>query len=136
MGRGTRIALVSLGAVVALVGWFLWTVETEYSSLSFTTTEVNGEIQVWEHPESWDQTDIRVDHPESKTPEALAAAGGDLVFTGTPSQAEAYMADRHEDSNNYLVEGLVIAAGVAIIVTGLMSKRQSSIEKEMAALAG
>lgn len=120
LSKGGRVGLLAVGIVALLVGWFLWSVETETSALNFVTAEVDGGVQVWENEIDWAQTDVRIDHPEAKTPEALDAAGGVLVFTGTQSEADRYMAERHETSDNYLLEAFVLAVGAVLVILSLI----------------
>ena len=126
MSRGTRIGIILLGAVVAFAGWFLWTMEAEYTALGFVTTEEDGEVQVWVH-ENWDETGIWFDNPEAVTPEALEAAGAEVAFTGTPAEADSYTAQREEEAKNYLPAGLFVAAGAVLIVLALIPRPE---EKE------
>ena len=120
LSKGGRVGLLIVGLVVLLVGWFLWSIEAEYSALNFMTREVDSEVQVWENEIDWAQTNIWADNPEANTPEVLAAAGGTLVFTGTQADADQYMTERHEGSKNYLVEGVLLAMGALLVVLSLI----------------
>lgn len=100
-----------------MLGWSLLSHETSCNTLSFTTAFADSGVRVLESDSEFPGS------VELDTPERLEAAGGRVVFTGTGSEAQAYMADRREKSNNYVMEG-VVGVGILLVVVGLIPNRK------------
>jgi alkanesulfonate monooxygenase SsuD/methylene tetrahydromethanopterin reductase-like flavin-dependent oxidoreductase (luciferase family) len=94
MSRANKITLVVLGSFVLFMGVVLWTAEDQYGhGLDFT---LKGRF-VYE-------------------------AGTDApVFEGSPEEAREYMErERAEGERNFVMPGLVIAAGLAAVIAAFL----------------
>jgi hypothetical protein len=120
----SRIWSGLVGCLFVLVGWFSWVMVVDYSPLAFeTVTRPDGIVEVWEPgPDSQFTDRIRGDS------EALEAAGGTLVFTGSQAEADAYIDQRHEDVDNYLLPALALGVGGILLVMAFIPGRKERID--------
>ena len=110
-----RIGIIVLGLLVGLIGLMAWGLEQEYGGGNnagsmeidgdvFTVYEVNEQIQDSEgHP-------MQVE-----------------VFSGTEEEAYAYV-DSREQNKNFVVPGLIIAAGAGLMLLALIPSRRKGEE--------
>lgn len=98
MQRVTRVVLVVIGLIVVLVGLLAWGVEDEYGSgLDFQVAMDSG---------TWTVHDM--------------SDGKQLMFEGSRSEAQAYMDRARAARENFVVPGVILAIGVALVVIGIL----------------
>ena len=111
MSLPIRILVVVLGGVALLVGLVAWGLETEYGgSGPETVMEFDGE------------TAFVYEFSEQGPLDSEGHPVGVLVFEGSQEAANAYTAAETE-GKNYLVPGLIVAAGAIAILFGLLAFR-------------
>ncbi len=91
-----------VGLVVALVGWFAWSIEQEYGSGTNFYLEMKPGHMV-----------VVYDVDEQ-------AGTRSPVFEGSSQDAEAYMERRRAEGESFVIPGLIIAFGVVLVVVGLL----------------
>jgi hypothetical protein len=105
MSRGARIGLVLLGVLVLLTGLFLWAMESEYGAdLNYTIVIEDGTATVFEE------------------------TAGEVAQFDSNDEAVAYTEQKRAEGANYLLPGLVITSGIALLVLGLVGFRSSKQE--------
>ncbi len=105
MSKRVRIALAVSGVLVLLLGLALWSTEAEYGSGLNYTIVVEGE-----------------------TATVFEETAGEVAQFDSNEEAVAYTEEKRAEGANYLIPGLVIAAGAALIVVGLVSVRRTKQE--------
>jgi hypothetical protein len=91
--------------LVLLLGLALWSTEAEYGSGLNYTIVVEGE-----------------------TATVYEETAGEVAQFDSNEEAVAYTEEKRAEGANYLIPGLVIAAGAALIVVGLVSVRRTKQE--------
>ncbi len=105
MSRRARVGLVLLGFLVLLTGLFLWSVESEYGAeLNYTIVIEDGTATVFEE------------------------TAGEVAQFESNDEAVAYTEQKRAEGANYLLPGLVIASGIAVVVLGLVGFRSTKQE--------
>lgn len=105
MSKRVRIALAVSGVLVLLLGLALWSTEAEYGSGLNYTIVVEGE-----------------------TATVFEETAGEVAQFDSNEAAVAYTEEKRAEGASYLIPGLVIAAGAALIVVGLVSVRRTKQE--------
>ena len=105
MSKRVRIALAVSGVLVLLLGLALWSTEAEYGSGLNYTIVVEGE-----------------------TATVFEETAGEVAQFDSNEEAVAYTEEKRAEGANYLIPGLVIAAGAALIVVSLVSVRRTKQE--------
>ena len=102
MSRGARVGLVLVGFLVLLTGLFLWSVESEYGAdLNYTIVIEDGTATVFEE------------------------SAGEVSRFDSNDEAVAYTEQKRAEGVSYLLPGLVIASGIAVVVLGLVGFRST-----------
>ena len=105
MSKRARTGLVLLGVLVLLTGLFLWSIESEYGAdLNYTIVIEDGTATVSEE------------------------TAGEVAQFDSNEEAVAYTEEKRAEGANYLLPGLVIAAGAALVVVGLIPYRRANQE--------
>jgi hypothetical protein len=102
----TRILLVTVGLVIAFVGYVAWAIEAEYGS--------GTNFRVESQP---DGTQIVYDVDEQ-------AQTSTPVLEGSKQEASAYMERRRAEGESFIVPGLVIALGGVLALVGFLPFRK------------
>lgn len=113
MRNGLRIGLFVGGLVIGLVGLLLWVVDAGSVNLAKAATPYG--VEVWEG-----EADSFPGGDGFSTPEQLEAAGGELVFSGSLIEADAFIADREEVSQLSWLEGAFLGIGVVLMASAFL----------------
>lgn len=112
MRNGLRIGLFVGGLLVGLVGLFLWVIDQGTVNLAEAATPYGVEV--------WEGGSDSFSGEGFNTPEQLEAAGGELVFSGSLVEADAYIADRQEAGELSWLEGGLIGVGVLLMASAFL----------------
>lgn len=105
MSKGARVGLVIFGLLVVVTGLFLWAMESEYGAdLNYTIVIEDGIATVFEE------------------------TAGEVAQFDSNDEAVAYTEQKRAEGANYLLPGLVIASGMAVVVIGLVGFRSTKQE--------
>ena len=94
--NATRKALVAIGLVLVVIGLAGWAWQSTYGGTEFGGVEIgpDGAAQVYDHD-------------------------GQVVFQGTEEEAEAFIEEAQGGFGVFLVPGLIIGLGAALIILSL-----------------
>lgn len=118
-----RIGLAALGILAILAGLFWWQIESQTSSLRLEEVRYqNGVVEVWE---------AHADVPDRARGDAAAlrALGATLQFTGTDTEAAAYIEQRQAAERSYLLAGAIIGLGVVVAAIAFIPARRRREEE-------
>ena len=107
-----------MGLVIGLVGLAAWGLEQDAGG-GWNAGSIEGEP-------GGVYTVHEVDENDQGGPEELATI---IVFSGTEEEARAYFDSRAQDKN-FLVPGLMIAAGAALVIVALILPRKNNKKSE------
>ena len=111
-----RIGIIVLGLVIGLAGIAAWGLEQDAGggwNAGYMEGEPGGVYTVYEYDESY----------QGGTEEPTTI----VVFSGTEEEARAYFDSRAQDKN-FVVPGLMIAAGASLIILAVLPSRKEKEE--------